>query len=733
MCKDNKKLICGIMLSLLLGSSFAVSTALGAEEFDLEEYVVYGNRATKRPAPGGFENDSAVVGILGDQDVMRTPFVVHSLSEKTVGQMVAPGQSIDKVLSNVPSVRTGTSPIKSDFSIRGILTNASSMKVNNVPGFFCMASAPVTNTIESVDIFVGPAATLNGSEQSFQTVNNGTAGSILLTTKKAKEKDFVKYKQSVAGYGYYGNYVDISQRFGKERKLGLRINGEFSEGGLSIREADERKNSLFANIDYRDDSSKTNLFGGYYDAKLWGTERRFNLSRKNTTKFPDSPYAKNNFDHPGAHQFMNGYMVTLNHEKKLSNNSSWFVNAGLNQYSMRRFIYASQIDIDQDGNVLPSTYPWSDHILMKNQYVQTGIMSNFKTGAAEHNLSLAIDRSHRKWHKSSDTKAKGKNTVMGNIFSGLIFANDIKDYDVSDKLKDELKHAETDVSINIVDKVSLGKLDFIGGITRKHTNYKAYNKKMKVSEKVIDDNWAPTYGINYAPTDKINIFMAHAEAMTRGTVVSGNYDNDGEMLDPQKTKSNEVGVKIKIGNNASATLSYFEMTRPNSIEVDNPDGSIGKLWKNNGENKYKGVDFSISGEIAPKWNAFGGFEYLDGRQKKTDRGKFDGCHTDGSNNWSGVAGIEYKPDSDTSIMARINYMGTGFFIRSDRRELKIPSYTTLDLFASRNLKINGLPVKLSAICYNVFDKNHWVAQAGQGSKFMINLPRSFVVTAEFDI
>lgn len=62
------------------------------------------------------------------------------------------------------------------------------------------------------------------------------------------------------------------------------------------------------------------------------------------------------------------------------------------------------------------------------------------------------------------------------------------------------------------------------------------------------------------------------------------------------------------------TLAYFDMKQPQTIDVKDANG---KLWlTNNGLNRYKGIDFSLNASFADKWNAFGGFEWLDARQEK---------------------------------------------------------------------------------------------------------------------
>lgn len=731
MSKRKKLFLSSIMCSLILGVSAAPVSAETIETFNLDEMVVESSRNHKTPLPGGFNNDSSRVGLLGETEVIKAPFTVQSITEDTVSKMAMPNQDLDTVLSNVPAIRTGTSPIKTDFSIRGVCTNAASYYVNNIPGFFIMATGPITHTVGSIDALIGPASTINGSTPSYQAgpLTGATPGAIYLNTKRAGEDDFIKYTQTFAGYGDYGEYLDISQRFGKDRNIGVRIYGQYDDGGLAISGAGQRKKNLFANISYEGETTKTNVFGGYYDQKLLGAERRFSLDGS-VTKIPDAPDASKSFDDPDAmHQDTNGYMLTLNHQKKLGEHINWFVNSGINQSVVRRFIYKSEFTIDGNGNVMnKSAYPWSDYIHIQNQYLQTGLKGDFMTGVAKHNVVVSVDRSHRKYYQ--DGKQRKDLGTTGNIYTGLIFKPGIYDADESDKLKKKLNHEETDVTLNIMDKIELGKLTLVGAVARRHGNYIGQTDQIK------DDNWAPTYGVSYAPTDALSIYAAQSVAKNRGSFVEsdgGNALNANEYLDSVKLKNTEFGIKAKPNENLSLSLAYFDMTQPNQLKTyDTTDPT--KYWlSNNGKNHFKGVDFSVDAKLADKWNTFGGFEWLNAKQEKTTKAKFDGLPTHGSAKWSGVWGLEYKPDEDTSFTSRLSYTGTGkYVINQTAKVLDIPSHVTLDLFASHKASINGVPVKFIAACYNVANDSHWIAQAGQNNKFMLNNPRSFMLSAEFE-
>lgn len=263
----------GIFLTLV-----GTISGTAAPVTQLDEVVVTANRIEEKGTmPGGFVRQNTNLGLSGEKDIMDVPYTAQSLSQKSIAVMVMPTRQIDQALANVPSIRTGTSPIKTDFSIRGIGANGASLYLNNIPGFFIMCAGPEPNTIDHADVVIGPAATLSGSVQSYNGPDGGQPGSIYLYTKKPAETDFSRYTQTFSGYGDWGEYIDISRNhLGGDQSWGIRMYGQYDRGGLSsISGAGSKKRNLFVDISHETERNKTNIFGGYYDYRIYGGERRF--------------------------------------------------------------------------------------------------------------------------------------------------------------------------------------------------------------------------------------------------------------------------------------------------------------------------------------------------------------------------------------------------------------------------------------------------------------------------
>lgn len=151
----------------------------------------------------------------------------------------------------------------------------------------------------------------------------------------------------------------------------------------------------------------------------------------------------------------------------------------------------------------------------------------------------------------------------------------------------------------------------------------------------------------------------------------------------------------------------------------------------NGENEYKGIEYSAVGALSDKWDMIFGIAYMDAEKSKTQGGKNDGRKVCGIPKWSGDLALTYKPDKATKFISRLNYTGKTRIhdTSSYAMPIGISSITLLDLGASYDTKIAGYDATITAMCYNVFNKNYWYA-SGDNS-VGLGAPRNFMVTANF--
>ena len=729
MFSSKKKALAMSVLCAIASVGFVIS-ASAAETSDketmshnLDEMVVEGD---KDVLPGGYVSKDSTLGILGNKDVMDTPFSQVNLTQKTIETFGGPNQPLQSVLVNNPAIRVVGTTLHNDFSIRGLKSTGTSIYVNGVPGLLTQFAAP-TFMASDIQFISGPNSGITGLPATYETSSAG--GIVNFVSKKAEDQDITRYRQTFSGKSSFGEYLDVGRRFGENKEWGVRINTELLNGNTAIDNHDMEAQGIFANIDHRDENSKSNLLMGYRHLNIEGGARWFTLSNVKkadgngniVTGVPSAPDASKDYGFDGIAKESEGYIFALNHEQKFDDGWKWFANAGFNHNKLNRNIIGASSNftiINDKGDV--KTDLMSTQTVTKNYYAQLGVNGQFKTGEVEHDLTLAVDKS---WQTIEGAKKNYKGSMgsaVGNIYEGLQ-PNNVW----WPSIQTGVSSKKTYWGASLADTLKYKKAQLLLGVHKHAATVDSYSAATgKHNNQVDSDAICPTYGFVYQPDEHISLYASHSEQFDSGSVVGSAYENVGEVLDPAKTKQNEIGVKYENAGFVTS-LGVFDIKQANNIAV-NKDGKDYLLQ--DGENEYKGVELSVNGKLAPKWNMMGGFMYLMSEQSKTQGGTNDGKTVNGMAKWSAVAALEYNASEDFSVVGRMLYNGKASIFNE---QLTVPSYVTYDLGVNYKTKINNTPVQLSAMCYNLLDKDYWNAHTGNG--LILSNPRTFMLSATFDI
>lgn len=683
-----------------------------AADYTMSEVVVLGDREGITPMAGENVNTAYGAGIMGVQKIQDIPFTVTSFTEKTIKDYSDPTQSLPSILVNNPSVRSTASTFYDDFSIRGIKLNGYQLYLNGIPGLFEQGTTP-TNYLSRIDVTSGPALTTN-----LATASESAGGLVNMISKKAEETPNTDVTLGFSGRGTYTQQIDIGRRFGENNEWGLRVNALNSDGETAIPDEKRTSRNIFVNLDHKDNKSTTNLLVGYVDDSVKDSLRWFTFGNK-LSYVPAAPDIHKNYGFKALLWEADKWIATLSHEQKISKNWSAFLNAGYGKYDIYN---ASNSDwrytIQEDGS-------FSDK-MVRNPFaydkrsLQLGVKGKVVKGDMTHNLVFAFDRF---WQKYYGSTSWGFGSVEGNLNDGITSQPDfVPTYPYPAPY---LKTKTTYTSWKVVDNMEIGKWNILSGIIKQEVN----NVSVASNSSVKSNAVSPLYGLVYKPNDQLSIYASHSESFGKGSVISGSrYLNQDQILDPAKTKQNEIGIRYNNGR-ILTTLSGFEITTQKAMDIPDttePD----KYWKtNNGEVKYKGIDWSVYGKLSDKWNIMGGLMYVDSKIEKSTGGKYDGIKQSGVPEWSGVIGLEYAANDSFSVLARGVYSGS-FYIKNGA--YKLPSYMTYDLGVKYKTTLGHTPVTFNAMVYNLFDKAYWESLPG-GDNLILSMPRTFMVSATFSM
>ncbi len=676
----------------------------------LDTVYVYGDKdKVVETIPGDYQNESGVVGILGVKDVMETPFQQTNLAQKTITTFAAtPSEQSVNVLINVPSIRNSGSTLYNDFSIRGIASNAYQFRINGIPGLLSQTNIPI-NMMESANVISGPGIGVTGVQ-----AKESAGGVINWQTKRAGKIDITDWTTSFSGRSTWGNAIDVSRRLGEDKAWGIRVNAAYSSGDTAIVNEKETQKNFSVNIDHEAERSNTNIFLGYRDTHTDQSQRYFDFSSSYLTRIPSAPSGKNNYAFDGQKFGMRTWMATLNHEQKLDDSLTVFLNAGYAYNDGYDYLVnkSSRVDVLNDNGDFSRNIV-NEPFAIRNGYVQFGANKKFTIGSVKNELVLSYDKDwyQARWGKTLDTTGN----TTGNIYTGV----DKPTHIPSVGLKALYGGDSQFYGWTIADTLSYNKWDITLGA---HHHISRVDNAKNI---VKTDATSPLFAIVYKPSDKWSVFANHSESFDAGSVIGTGYLNQGQILDPIKTKSNEVGFKYTNGNIVTA-LSYFD-TKQDS-KMDEYVDAHTKKQTLNGETSYKGIEWSVSGKVAPKWVLSGGLMYLDSSYNKNNNAYYNGKQVMGVAKWSGVLTAEYQANDAFNAWGRMVYTGSTPIYTGANKELNFDSSTVVDLGLRYRSHISQVPVDYAFTVFNVFDKDYWLPRPTYSYGILGN-PRTFCVSA----
>lgn len=713
-----------IVLSVLCACASVgfVMNASAAEEtvsHKLDTVYVYG----ENDIAGGYMSSGAKVGMMDAANTMEVPYSSTTIKSQAISDFSIGGNNeMQDVLGFSPSVRRTTSPDL--VAIRGKQVSAAQMSINGVNGLYSNMSTGL-NFIEEINVISGPALLYSGA-----TTNNVIGGVVNLQSKKATSTPVANVGLKYTGKANLRETVDVGQRFGDKQQWGIRVNAMNDNGKLAVHGEKLDQRNIFVNLDHKGSTSDSNLLAGYAYSKHLGGNSIFAASGNVTnpgdkpSNFPyliKAPDGKHNLNPSWYGTESKTWLFALNHDQKLNKNWSAFLNAGLMRnevpYNVSGSAMTRAINFTGTFDGTFSRALTQSASASSRKYAGMGFKSQYDWGKVKNDFMVAVDKSFAKAWTAKSSRNLG--TFTGNLYANNSWA-------APDLSKVETRPSSRAISegINVVDTIKLlnEKLLISGGIHHQKYRTESFSTSTGKFGTGRDDSAnCPTYGVVYKITDDAMVYVNHSETFLAGTVVptGKGYSNQGEILDPARTKSNEAGVKFKTGDMLN-TVAFYRCNEPAYMAQGDRYAAFGRT-------QYKGVELSTTGSLSKKWDVMAALGFNRYIYKNNSNPKINGLTGQGIPKWNANLAVAYKPTEAWSILGRLSYIGSselcyGLF--------DAPCYTRFDLGAKYKTSMGKTPVTLSAMCYNLFNKKGWYT-ADQGNQLLTADPRTFVVSADF--
>lgn len=628
-------------------------------------------------------------GVLGDKPAEDLPFSIRSFDETLIYNQQP--LTIGDVLDNDPTVRTtyGFGNAAEQFVIRGFALFGDDVGVNGLYGI-APRQLIAPELFDEVQVLNGATAFLNGAAPG----GSGLGGSVNLQLKRAGAQDMARVTANFVGEGHVGASFDVSRRFGSTGQFGLRVNGAYRDGEVSVDREDRRTQVLGAAFDYDGGPFRAVLDMAYQEVRVDSLRPKVTLAGF----IPDVPDSDANYAQDYTYTELSDIFGTLSLEYDLGPDTLLYAKAGVREGD-EEGIYGGITVTDPATGDGTSGYHSFIPYEQSNQSVEAGLRTRFNLGGTSHEMNVggnAIwqeDRTAYDFFNPFDTNlyAPAQVDPQATAFVG----GDLDDpFPITKRKLSSLFVSDT---IGIAgDRVLL-----TGGVRYQEIAVDGFSYFGGAKTTSYDESrWTPVAGLVVKPTENLSLYANYIEALQQGPTapVDPALSNSGAVLAPRVSQQYEIGGKLAMGP-VFASLALYRIERPGEgVTTEGGQQVFGYV----GEARHEGIELTLNGEVAPGLRLITGMAVNDA---KLDNGLEVIGVPDFTFNANTEWDLPFLPGA--TLTGRVTH--TGEQPADSTGSLMLEDWTVVDLGARYVFAAGDNPVTLRLTVDNVFDKAYWAS------------------------
>ena len=672
------------------------------------------------PYAGGQVATGGQLGMLGNRDVMDTPFNQTSYTAKKAQDQQA--KTVMDVLVDDPSVRVllpGNTPGSDAISIRGFLVDTLDMAYGGLFGIAPHYSI-MAELAERVEVLKGPNAMLYG-----MMPRGGIGGTVNIVPKRAPDEPLTQVTASYLSAGQFGGHADVARRFGAEKQWGVRINGVFRAGQTDVQWNSDERALAAMGLDFRGERVRFSADAGYQYRYTGGVLGFIGLA--DGVPLPWAPNIRSNpAGQPWSFSEHKDLFGTFRAEVDVIDGVTAYAAIGAHDWRMNNLI-AFGVNITDSGGDATGFAPNAQSYWRMFRTAEGGVRAFANTGPIGHEIAFTATSYNQVGGAAS--VQQGTNFVT-NIYNPTVIAPPSFTTPVSNMnstlelsslaLADTLSAADKRIQLTVgarLQRVVANNFDGTSGAQLSSYDQSALS---------------PSVSLVFKPWQNVSVYGNWIQGLQPGLTVGPSFANAGEVFPPFKSTQYEVGVKADWGK-LTTTVSAFQISQPSTISVTGPTLPILSLA---GEQRNQGLEINVFGEPTDGVRLLGGAMFLSPVLTATQGGVNDGWIAPFSPTFQfNLAGEWDLPFvRGLTLNSRVVYTG-GQYVDLTYPRRMLPDWTRFDIgarYAFENPAAKGKLLVARFNVENVLDNNYWAGGAAVSALYL-GLPRTFRVslTADF--
>ena len=701
--------LAGLLAAQLAPAAYALSDQPAeAPPGNLPTVLVSGQAL---PDSGGQFAKSARAGMLGEKSLLDTPFSVSSYtSQRMLDQQAL---TLAEVLGGDASTRfTGQiGGVTDSFFIRGFPLNEGNLSEVAFDGVYGVSPNYhlFTEYLESVEVLKGPAALLYG-----MSPNGGVGGVVNAVPKRSLPRDLNRVTFDYGSSAQVGAAVDVSRRFGDERRFGVRVNGLHRRGDTPLDNQHARAAVAALALDYQGSRVRASLDVIEQYQSIDAPTRPFLLAAR--LPVPEAADGRRNITQAWGWWKSNDLATLGKLEYDVNDKLTVFADVGGTRSDVERYSDQTPTIVNRAGDTTATPMNWKFRV--RRGSADAGVRLRWRTGALQHAL-VAMGTVYRDRFGSISNAGRP-------IASNIYMPSAVADPGIAAPADAPKLSASTLSSAAVADTIDLPdqRLQLTLGVRRQLVESNNYSPTTGArTTRYKQGALTPLAGIVFQPVPRVSLYGNYIEGLSKGDIAPNIADNAGQVFAPYKSKQYEVGAKADLGV-ALATVAVFQITKPS--------GQLyGNTYRMDSEQRNRGVELNLSGALGPSLRLLAGVSLLDGRLVKTNSAATVGMRPVGvprvMANLGGEWALSFLPG--LTATGAVSHTGKQYVDQANLQS--VPAWTKVDLGLRYHAVIAGRATTLRAGLMNAFNRHYWAGVASYGT-ISQSAPRSAQLSAAID-
>ena len=480
------------------------------------------------------------------------------------------------------------------FRIRGFTLQFENLR-DGFRDFGYLSPRDVAN-IEQVEFLKGPASVLYGGGAGSLS-GLSLSGVVNTVTKNPLDQPYHNLDFSTGSYDFYRSTLDFNQPLNPDKSLLFRLNGAYENAG-SFRDFGGNESNLIAPaLTWKIDPRTSVTFK--YEHQDYNYF--FDVGFPPEPEFLRIPISRVVLAEPGfSHADANSNSVTYDFKHQFSDN--WQFRQGFNTLlasaETQGFGQISFSNLNPDRRTLPR-FAYKTNEASENFTLQNEISGKFETGPFGHNILVGLELARYQFRydyfRAPASAIDIYNPQYGTlpVFTSPAKGNESGGDNLAIYLQDLIK---------ILPNVKIlagGRFDYNDLIDKNRQTNQLINEQ-------TESHFSPRIGIVYQPSKDTSLYFNWSNSFTPQFTARSRTNSP---FKPTIGEQFEFGIKQELlSKRLSANLAFYQITQQNVLTPDPVDTTYSVQT---GEEKSRGIELDVTGQLLPGWKVIGTYTYTD--------------------------------------------------------------------------------------------------------------------------